>query len=100
MFCCLYYIIICEKLHETDLLKKEYKMCPFCCVILHNEDDIKTDNDDNCCDKKELLVDDYQMTCQNCGTVDHFIYKNDYIDFYENMYKIRKKSVYIRNNYL
>ena len=75
-------------------------MCPFCCVILHNEDDIKTDNDDNCCDKKELLVDDYQMTCQNCATVDHFIYKNDYIDFYENMYKIRKKSVYIRNNYL
>ena len=36
------------------------------------------------------------MTCQNCSTVDHFIYKNDYIDFYDNMYKIRKKSIYIR----
>ena len=58
-------------------------MCPFCCVILHNGDDIKTDNDGNCCDKKELiLVDDYKMTCQNCGTVDHFIYKNNYIHFY------------------
>ena len=35
------HIMICEKLHETDLYKKEYKMCPFCCVILHNEEDIK-----------------------------------------------------------
>ena len=87
----------CEKLHETDLFKKEYKICSFCCVILHNEDDIKTDNDDNCCDKKELiLVDGFQMACQNCGLVDHVIFKNDYTDFYESMYKIRKKSVYIR----
>ena len=30
-------------------------MCPFCCVILHNKDDIKTDNDDNYCDKKVLI---------------------------------------------
>ena len=36
------------------------------------------------------------MTCQNCGLVDHVIYKNDYIDFYENMYKMRKKSTYTR----
>ena len=52
------------------------------CVILHNEDDIKTDNDDNCCNKKELiLADGFQMTCENCGLVDHVIFKNDYIDF-------------------
>ena len=40
------------------------------------------------------------MTCQNCGLVDHVIFKKDYIDFYENMYKIRKKSVYIRKNHV
>ena len=40
------------------------------------------------------------MTYQNCGLVDHVIFKNDYIDFYENMYKIRKKSVYIRKYHI
>ena len=91
----------CEKLNETDLFKKEYKICPFPCIILHNEDDIKTDNDDNWCDKKELiLVNGFQTTCQNCGLVDHVIFKDDYINFYENMYKIRKKSVYIRKYYI
>ena len=75
--------------------------CVLFVVILHYEDDIKTVNNDNCFDKKELiLVDNYQMTCQNCGTVDHYIYKNNYIDFYEHMYKIRKKSVYIRKYHI
>ena len=39
------------------------------------------------------------MTCQNCSTVDHFIYKNDYVDFYDNMYKIGKR-VFISENIL
>ena len=70
----------CEKLHKKDLFKKEYKYVLFCCVILHNEVNFKTDNDDNCCDKKELiLVDGFQMTCQNYSLVDHVIFKNDYI---------------------
>ena len=46
----------CEKLYETNLFKQEYKICPFCCVILLNEDDIKTYNDDNCCDKKRMNI--------------------------------------------
>ena len=40
------------------------------------------------------------MTCQNCSTVDRFVYENNYIDFYENMYKLRKKSVYIRKYHI
>ena len=40
------------------------------------------------------------MTCQNCGLVDHVIFKNYYKDFYENMYKIRKKSVHIRQYHI
>ena len=31
------------------------------------------------------------MTCTVCGIIHYEIFKNNYIDFYENMYKIRKK---------
>ena len=40
------------------------------------------------------------MTYQNCGMVDHVIFKSDYINAYENMYKIRKRSVYIRKYHI
>ena len=35
------------------------------------------------------------MICIICGKIYYEFYKNKYIDFYENMYKIRKKSIYI-----
>ena len=40
------------------------------------------------------------MTYQNCGMVDHVIFTSDYINAYENMYKIRKRSVYIRKYHI
>ena len=49
---------------------------------------------------KEISEIDYQMICIICGKIYYEFYKNNYIDFYENMYKIRKKSVYIRKYHI
>ena len=38
--------------------------------------------------------------CKNCGLVQYYNYHIDYIDFNENKYKIRKKSVYIRKYHI
>ena len=40
------------------------------------------------------------MICTNCGKIYYEFYKNNYIDFYENMYKIRKKSIYKRKYHI
>ena len=38
--------------------------------------------------------------CKNCGSVHGVRYVNEYTDFYENMYKIRRKSVYNRKYHI
>ena len=38
--------------------------------------------------------------CKNCGIIQHYNFHKEYIDFNENKYKIRKKSVYIRKYHL
>ena len=39
-------------------------------------------------------------TCVNCGSVLGYVFVDKFIDIYENMYKIRKKSVYCRKYYI
>ena len=49
----------------------------------------------HCCGQV-LFETNYQMLCTICGQIYYEIYQTNYIYFYVNMYKIRKKSVYIR----
>ena len=53
-----------------------------------------------CCTKQDVRDIDGVMTCIPFGLCHHHVYKNDYIDFYENMYKIRKRSIYIRKYHI
>ena len=38
--------------------------------------------------------------CTNCGSVHGYDYVPEHVDFYENMYKIRRKSVYHRKYHI
>ena len=38
--------------------------------------------------------------CTNCGTVNDYLTANEFVDFYENMYRIRKKSIYHRKYHI
>ena len=39
-------------------------------------------------------------TCVNCSLVDGYDYAEEYFKFYDNMHKIRKKSVYHRKYHI
>ena len=49
-----------------------------------------------CCDKQDIINDNGQIVCQNCGIVQGFKYAKEYVNFYENRHQFRKKSVYER----
>ena len=66
--------------------------CPFCDQQLAEVDEV----DELCCDEQELENIDGMNTCVNCGSVLGYVFVDKCIDLYENMYKIRKKSVYCR----
>ena len=42
------------------------------------------------------LIKDGYLVCKNCGQVHDEYFASEYIDFYENSHRIRKRSVYHR----
>ena len=46
------------------------------------------------------LVKDGCLVCINCGQVYDYLTADEYVDFYENRHKIRKKSVYHRKYHI
>ena len=55
---------------------------------------------DPCCEKIDLIKDDGMNVCQNCGVVNGYDLQAPYIDFRDNKYKMRRKSVYIRKYHI
>ena len=85
----------CNSQIHDELKKMEDSTCQFCYKVLVKIKSTQT----HCCDKHDILEDAYMKVCQNCGT-QSYKYTSNYIDFYENMYKIRRKSVYNRKYHI
>ena len=81
----------CNSQIHDDLKDMDEGSCIFCNELLYAGDNFL----DHCCDKHDILEDAYMKVCQNCGT-QSYKYTSNYIDFYQNMYRIRRKSVYKR----
>ena len=52
-----------------------------------------------CCDSMRLIKDNL-LVCENCGQVHHYSTADEYVDFYENRYRIKRKSIYYRNYHI
>ena len=52
-----------------------------------------------CCENKELINDNGMNVCQNRGVIASYEVANEYIDFYENMYRITKECIYKKISY-
>ena len=79
-----------ENLHYDPLFLKEYVIRAFCFVKIQ---EINNKNNQKAhCYGQEIFKIDYQMICTVCGIIHYEMFKNNYIDFYENMYKIRKNQ--------
>ena len=89
----------CNSVIHNELKNTEETTCPFCGKQLVNvENFVKVIK--SCCSKQEIINDNDMNVCKNCGLVQYYNYHKDYIDFNENKYKIRKKSVYIRKYHI
>ena len=81
----------CNKQIHSELMTMNVSECPFCVQLLKEGDKLI----EQCCDKQDILEDAYSTVCKNCGS-QSYKYTSNYIDFYENMYRIRRKSAYKR----
>lgn len=52
-----------------------------------------------CCDRPNLFNDSH-IVRTNCGAVNDYLIANEFVDFYEHMYRIRKKSIYHRKYHI
>ena len=49
---------------------------------------------------QNITVNGFKIACTNCGYVHGFKSANEFVDFYENRHRIRKKSVYHRKYHI
>ena len=71
-------------------------ICPFCEQLTGEVDKVV----ELCCDEQELENIDGMNVCINCGSVHGYDYATEYFNFYDNMHKIRQKSVYHRKYHI
>ena len=97
MFKILSYIIIymnCNKEMHNELAQSIYRQCPFC------NTDLKNNNvkyiPKACYNNQNIESTDGSYICLSCGKQSGPDFQNPFVNFYENMYKIRKTSFYIR----
>ena len=86
----------CNSVIHYELKNMSEQMCPFCDRLLVEVDKVI----EPCCSEPNIETVDGMNTCMNCGLVDGCDYAKEYIDFYDNMYKIRHKSIYHRNYHI
>ena len=91
----------CETgLHE-GLIKLREIVCPFCKRTL--EDEKPQDRSVKyylCCDCQDIINDNGKIVCRSCGVVQGYKTAREYVDFYENRYRMRRKSVYHRKYHI
>ena len=89
------------ELHE-GLIELGDIVCPFC----NNELDSNEKPRDYsakyyfCCDCQDIINDNGMIVCRSCGIVQGYKTAREYVDFYENRYRMRRKSVYHRKYHL
>ena len=84
-----------KELH--DELKESEAVCPFCDQQI---DFVRKPKDDKCCDNQYIINDDGMLACLSCGIVQGYKSSVEYVNFYENRHKLKRKSVYHREYHI
>ena len=88
---------MCDSNIHDELINLEQSTCPFCDQLLVTE---SAKEAIPCCSKQDIENNDGIYVCLNCGLVHSYTTDNEYIDFYENIYKIHRKSIYHRKYHI
>ena len=81
-----------EEIHQILIQEEDAINCIFCYKQIQ---DSGKPGRYFCCSNMKLGKDGY-LVCINCGQVHDYLTADEYVEFYENRHKIRKKSVYHR----
>ena len=90
------------ELHES-LIESGDIVCPFCNQNLEDSDEKPRDRSakyDLCCDCQDIINNDGMIVCRSCGIVQGYETAREYVDFYENRHKMKRKSVYHRKYHM
>ena len=90
------------ELHES-LIESGDIVCPFCNQNLGDSDEKPRDHSAKyyfCCDCQDIVNDNGMIVCRSCGIVQGYKIAREYVDFYENRYRMRRKSVYHRKYHI
>ena len=83
------------QIHE-ELKSMEECTCPYCDQLLV-EVNIAAEL---CCGERDIETVNGMNVCINCGLVHSCEYFTPYFDFHENLYRIRRKSIYHRKYHI
>ena len=86
----------CNSEIRDDFKENEELICPFCDKQLTTLPNAVN----QCCDEQNMETVNGMNICVNCGTVHGYDYVTEYFNFYYNIHKIRKKSVYHRKYHI
>ena len=90
------------ELHES-LIESGDIVCPFCNQNLEDSDEKPQDRlakYDLCCDCQDIINDNGMIVCRCCGIVQGYETAREYVNFYENIHRMRRKSVYHRKYHI
>ena len=86
----------CNSQIHDELKNTGESICPCCDRLLVEVNKVV----ETCCDEQELENINCKNTCVNCGLVHGDVCVAGYIDFYDNIHRIRQKSVYHRKYHI
>ena len=86
----------CNSQIHDELKSMEECTCPFCDRLLVEVYKVV----ESCCSGQDMKNVNGMNTCVNCGLVDGYVFVTEYFNLYDNMHKIRQKSVYHRKYHI
>ena len=89
----------CIDIHD-ELKESGEISCPFCDEKLASNEKTRLVKYELCCDCQDVINEDGMLVCQICGVVQGYNYVKEYVDFYKNRHKFKRKSVYHREYHI
>ena len=93
----------CNKELHDELKESGDIVCPFCDQKLEDSNEKPQDRlvkYYSCCDNQDIIKDNGMSVCQICGVVQGYDYVKEYVHFYDNIHKFKRKSVYHRKYHI
>ena len=76
-------------IHQALHVKDDQLVCLFFYEQIYDSSPKK----ESCCENPDFIYDNKAEYCKNCGSHQRYLPENGYIDFYNQMYRFKRKSV-------